>query len=58
LLAAATVAARRSSGLGPSCGFGRPLFDDYDVPIDLDLLEQRSFKGATMHRYESEVTPC
>ncbi|MDX3102126.1 dihydrofolate reductase family protein [Nonomuraea angiospora] len=33
-------------------GFGRPLFDDYDVPIDLDLLEQRSFKqGVTMHRY-------
>jgi dihydrofolate reductase len=33
-------------------GFGRPLFDDYDVPIELDLLEQRSFKqGVTMHRY-------
>jgi dihydrofolate reductase len=33
-------------------GFGRPLFDDYDVPIDLDLLEQRSFgQGVTMHRY-------
>ena len=33
-------------------GFGRPLFDDYDIPIDLDLLEQRSFKqGVTMHRY-------
>ncbi|WP_350274875.1 dihydrofolate reductase family protein [Kribbella sp. HUAS MG21] len=33
-------------------GFGRPLFDDYDVPIDLDLLEQRSFgSGVTMHRY-------
>ena len=33
-------------------GFGRPLFDDYDVPIDLDLLEQRSFEsGVTMHRY-------
>jgi dihydrofolate reductase len=33
-------------------GFGRPLFDDYDVPIDLDLLEQRKFKqGVTMHRY-------
>ncbi|WP_433358959.1 dihydrofolate reductase family protein [Streptosporangium sp. CA-115845] len=33
-------------------GFGRPLFDDYDVPIDLDLLEQRSFKqGVTMRRY-------
>jgi dihydrofolate reductase len=33
-------------------GFGRPLFDDYDMPIDLDLLEQRSFgSGVTMHRY-------
>jgi len=44
-------------------GFGRPLFDDYDVPIELDLLEQRSFKqGVTMHRYAirdaSEVSPC
>ena len=33
-------------------GFGRPLFDDYDRPIELDLLEQRSFtQGVTMHRY-------
>ena len=33
-------------------GFGRPLFDDYDAPIELDLLEQRSFEqGVTMHRY-------
>jgi dihydrofolate reductase len=33
-------------------GFGRPLFDDYDRPVDLDLLEQRSFtSGVTMHRY-------
>jgi dihydrofolate reductase len=33
-------------------GFGRPLFDDYDLPIELDLLEQRPFKqGVTMHRY-------
>ncbi|MGW2216107.1 dihydrofolate reductase family protein [Nonomuraea sp. NPDC001684] len=33
-------------------GFGRPLFDDYDLPIDLDLLEQRTFEqGVTMHRY-------
>ena len=44
-------------------GFGRPLFDDYGVPIDLDLLEQRSFKqGVTMHRYAirdaAEVNPC
>ncbi|MEV4108378.1 hypothetical protein [Nonomuraea sp. NPDC049695] len=28
------------------------LFDGYDVPIDLELLEQRSFEqGVTMHRY-------
>jgi dihydrofolate reductase len=33
-------------------GFGRPLFDDYDVPVDLELEEQRSFRsGVTMHRY-------
>jgi len=33
-------------------GFGRPLFDDYDVPVDLDLEEHRSFRsGVTMHRY-------
>jgi dihydrofolate reductase len=33
-------------------GFGRPLFDDYDIPIELDLLEQQSFsQGVTMHRY-------
>ena len=33
-------------------GFGRPLFDDYDVPIELDLLEQHSFEqGVTMRRY-------
>jgi dihydrofolate reductase len=33
-------------------GSGRPLFDDHDVPIELDLLEQRSFtQGVTMHRY-------
>jgi dihydrofolate reductase len=44
-------------------GFGRPLFDDYDMPIDLDLLEQRSFEeGVTMHHYAirgaSEVGRC
>ncbi len=44
-------------------GFGRTLFDDYDVPTDLDLLEQRSFEhGVTLHRYAiqdaSEVSPC
>ncbi|BCJ47419.1 deaminase [Actinoplanes ianthinogenes] len=33
-------------------GFGRPLFDDYDQPIDTELLEQRSFgTGVTLHRY-------
>ena len=33
-------------------GFGRPLFDDYDLPIDLELLDQQSFKsGVTMNRY-------
>jgi dihydrofolate reductase len=33
-------------------GFGRPLFDDYDMPVELDLLEQRSFgSGVTMHHY-------
>jgi dihydrofolate reductase len=33
-------------------GFGRPLFDDYDRPLELDLLEQRAFtQGVTMHRY-------
>ncbi|MET7709441.1 dihydrofolate reductase family protein [Micromonospora sp. NPDC005413] len=38
-------------------GLGRPLFDDYDVPIELDLLEQRSFKqGVTMHHYAIRET--
>jgi dihydrofolate reductase len=33
--------------------FGRPLFDDYDMPVDLELLEQRRFgSGVTMHSYE------
>ena len=33
-------------------GFGRTLFDDYEMPIDFDLLEQRSFaSGVTMHHY-------
>lgn len=44
-------------------GFGRPLFDDYDMPIELDLLERRSFgSGVTMHRYAiqdaKEASPC
>ncbi|WP_433064549.1 dihydrofolate reductase family protein [Dactylosporangium sp. CS-033363] len=38
-------------------GFGRPLFDDYDRPIELDLLEQRAFpQGVTMHRYAIQGT--
>jgi dihydrofolate reductase len=33
-------------------GFGRLLFDDYDRPIDLDLLDQQTFaSGVTMHHY-------
>ena len=33
-------------------GGGRPLFDALDQPLELDLLEQRSFdQGVTMHRY-------
>jgi dihydrofolate reductase len=33
-------------------GYGRRLFDDYDSPVELDLLEQRSFEqGVTMHHY-------
>lgn len=33
-------------------GFGRPLFNDYDIPVELDPLERRSFgSGVTMHRY-------
>ncbi|MEU9835329.1 dihydrofolate reductase family protein [Streptosporangium sp. NPDC048047] len=44
-------------------GFGRPLFDDYDRPVDLDLLEQRSFaRGVTMHHYAvrdtKEMSAC
>ncbi|MEV6694665.1 dihydrofolate reductase family protein [Micromonospora sp. NPDC051196] len=33
-------------------GTGRPLFDTYDEPLELHLLEQASFdEGVTMHRY-------
>jgi dihydrofolate reductase len=33
-------------------GTGRPLFDEHDGPLELDLLEQESFdQGVTMHRY-------
>ncbi|MET8991237.1 dihydrofolate reductase family protein [Nonomuraea wenchangensis] len=38
-------------------GFGRPLFDDYDIPIELDLVEHRSFeRGVTMRRYAIQDT--
>ena len=34
-------------------GFGRPLFDDYDRPVDLDPVEQKSFgNGVTMQRFD------
>ena len=38
-------------------GFGRPLFDDYDRPIELELLDHRSFdSGVTVRHYAiSEV---
>ncbi|MFC0029947.1 dihydrofolate reductase family protein [Micromonospora chaiyaphumensis] len=41
-------------------GFGRPLFDDWGRPIELDLLEQRSFRqGVTMHHYAiREASSC
>jgi len=33
-------------------GAGRPLFDALGQPLELDLMEQRSFdQGVTMHRY-------
>jgi len=33
-------------------GTGRPLFDDTDEPLDLDLLEHAAFdEGVTLHRY-------
>ncbi len=33
-------------------GEGRPLFDEHDEPVQLDLLEQAAFdQGVTMHRY-------
>ena len=34
-------------------GFGRPLFDDYDRPVDLDPVERKSFgNGVTMQRFD------
>jgi dihydrofolate reductase len=39
-------------------GFGRPLFDDYDRPIELDLIEHQAFKqGVTMHHYAIRHEP-
>lgn len=33
-------------------GFGRPLFDDWTRPVDLDLLDQERFaSGVTFHHY-------
>lgn len=33
-------------------GFGRPLFDDYDFPVELDLKTQKTFEhGVTVHHY-------
>lgn len=33
-------------------GSGRPLFDNYEEPLELDLLEHQTFdEGVTMHRY-------
>jgi dihydrofolate reductase len=33
-------------------GAGRPLFDSLNQPLELDLVEQRSFdQSVTMHRY-------
>ncbi|WP_238432666.1 dihydrofolate reductase family protein [Micromonospora tarensis] len=33
-------------------GTGRPLFDEHDRSVELDLLEQRSFaQGVSLHRY-------
>ncbi|GAA2680279.1 hypothetical protein [Nonomuraea recticatena] len=41
-----------TSAVNRSTPTGRPLFDDYDVSIERELLELRSFgKGVTMHRY-------
>ena len=40
-------------------GSGRPLFDDHDVPVELDLLEHESFEqGVTMHRYAVRGAKC
>ncbi|MEV0151656.1 MULTISPECIES: hypothetical protein [unclassified Nonomuraea] len=37
--------------VGPDGRFGRPLFDDCEMPIELGLFEYRSFQqGVTTHR--------
>jgi dihydrofolate reductase len=37
--------------------FGRPLFDDYERFIDLELFDQKTFaSGVTMHRYSVRPT--
>ena len=39
-------------------GFGRPLFHEYDRPVDLELREQKRFtSGVTCHRYAILPTP-
>lgn len=36
-------------------GFGRPLFDDYERPLDLELLETRAFdSGVVMNHYATQ----
>lgn len=38
-------------------GAGRPLFDDHDAPVALDLLEHRAFEqGVTLQRYAVRAT--
>jgi len=39
-------------------GTGRPLFDELDEPLPLDLLEEKSFaSGVSMHRYAVRTRP-
>ncbi|WP_326551873.1 dihydrofolate reductase family protein [Micromonospora sp. NBC_01813] len=38
-------------------GAGRPLFDDHDAPVELDLLEHRAFEhGVILQRYAVRAT--
>jgi dihydrofolate reductase len=40
-------------------GSGRPLFDEHDDPLELDLLEQARFdEGVTLHRYAVRNVPA